>query len=58
MSSGRDVDNAVDSVRMVPPTVVRCERYLAGAFRRGADHWPVLSLRTLVESPSFQDAAA
>ena len=42
----------------VPPTVVRCERYLAGAFRRGDEHWPVLSLRTLVESPSFQDAAA
>ncbi len=42
----------------VPPTVVRCERYLAGAFRRGAEHWPVLSLRTLLESPSFQDAAA
>jgi twitching motility protein PilI len=41
-----------------PPTVVRCERYLAGAFRRGAEHWPVLSLRTLLESPSFQDAAA
>ena len=42
----------------VPPTVVRCERYLAGAFRRGSEHWPVLSLRTLLESPSFQDAAA
>ena len=41
-----------------PPTVVRCERYLAGAFRRGHEHWPVLSLRTLVESPAFQDAAA
>ncbi len=41
-----------------PPTVVRCDRYLAGAFRRGAEHWPVLSLRSLVESPSFQDAAA
>ena len=41
-----------------PPTVVRCGRFLAGAFRRGAEHWPVLSLRTLVESPSFQDAAA
>ena len=41
-----------------PPTVVRCDRFLAGAFRRGAEHWPVLSLRTLVESPSFQDAAA
>src|SRR5450631_1995106 len=40
-----------------PPTVVRCERYLAGAFRRGHEQWPVLSLRTLVESPAFQDAA-
>jgi twitching motility protein PilI len=40
-----------------PPTVVRCDRYLAGAFRRGADVWPVLSLKTLVESPSFLQAA-
>jgi twitching motility protein PilI len=39
-----------------PPTVVRCERYLAGAFRRGPEQWPVLSLRQLVESPSFQEA--
>ena len=28
-----------------PPTIVRCERYIAGAFRRGAEAWPVLSLR-------------
>ena len=41
-----------------PPTVTRCERYLAGAFRRGPEQWPVLSLRTLVESPAFLDAAA
>lgn len=52
-----------------PPTIVRCERYLAGSFRRetprageppaaGPEHWPVLSLRTLVESEAFQDAAA
>jgi twitching motility protein PilI len=41
-----------------PPTVVRVERYLAGSFRRGAEQWPVLSMRTLVESPAFQDAAA
>lgn len=41
-----------------PPTVVRCERYLAGAFRRGSEQWPVLSLRSLIESPAFQDAAA
>ena len=41
-----------------PPTIVRCERYLAGAFRRGQEQWPVLSLRLLVENPGFLDAAA
>jgi twitching motility protein PilI len=42
----------------VPPTIIRCERYLAGAFRRGADSWPVFSLRTLLESVEFLQAAA
>src|SRR5262244_4626345 len=41
-----------------PPTVVRCERYLAGAFRRGPEQWPVLSLRAMLESTSFSEAAA
>ena len=41
-----------------PPTIVRCERYIAGAFRRGAEAWPVLSLRLLVENSGFLDAAA
>jgi twitching motility protein PilI len=41
-----------------PPTVVRVDRYLAGAFRRNNEVWPVLSLRTLVESPSFLQAAS
>src|SRR5689334_23807067 len=41
-----------------PPTVARCERYLAGAFRRGAEQWPVLSLRQILESTSFSEAAA
>lgn len=41
-----------------PPTIVRCERYVAGAFRRGSESWPVLSLRMLVENPGFLDAAA
>jgi twitching motility protein PilI len=41
-----------------PPTIVRCERYIAGAFRRGSEAWPVLSLRLLVENPGFLDAAA
>lgn len=42
----------------LPPTIVRCERYLAGAFRRGADSWPVFSLRSLLESPEFLQAAS
>lgn len=41
-----------------PPTIARCERYLAGAFRRGTEGWPVFSLRTLLESPEFLQAAA
>jgi len=40
------------------PTVTRCERYLAGSFRRADEHWPVLSLRTILESPAFAEAAA
>ena len=36
-----------------PPTMIRCEHYLAGSFRRGSEAWPVLSLRMLVESPAF-----
>ena len=41
-----------------PPTVARCDRYLAGAFRRGAESWPVFSLRSLLESDEFLQAAA
>lgn len=40
-----------------PPTLIRCEHYLAGSFRRGSEAWPVLSLRALVESPAFLRAA-
>jgi twitching motility protein PilI len=41
-----------------PPTVIRCEQYLAGAFRRGGEVWPVLSLKSLVESQGFLQAAS
>ena len=40
-----------------PPTLIRSERYLAGAFRRGSETWPVMSLKLLVESPSFMQVA-
>jgi twitching motility protein PilI len=42
----------------LPPTLLRCERYLAGAFKRGAEVWPVFSVRTLLESQNFLQAAA
>jgi twitching motility protein PilI len=42
----------------VPPTLLRCERYLAGAFKRGAEVWPVFALRNLLESAEFLEAAA
>lgn len=42
----------------VPPTLLRCERYLAGAFKRGAEVWPVFSVRGLLESAEFLRAAA
>jgi twitching motility protein PilI len=41
-----------------PPTVIRCESYLAGAFRRGGEVWPVISLKSLVENQSFLQAAS
>jgi twitching motility protein PilI len=41
-----------------PPTVARIERYLAGGFQRADEQWPVLSLRLILESASFADAAA
>jgi twitching motility protein PilI len=42
----------------LPPTLLRCERYLAGAFKRGAEVWPVFSVKTLLESTQFLQAAA
>jgi twitching motility protein PilI len=38
-----------------PPTIIRCERYLAGAYKRGQESWPLFSLRQLVESPEFMN---
>lgn len=40
------------------PTIVRCEQYLAGSFRRGQETWPLFGLHRLVESPQFLQAAA
>lgn len=40
-----------------PPTVIRGDRYLDGAFRRGLEVWPVFSLEKLLQSREFQRAA-
>ncbi len=41
-----------------PETVVRCDRFLTGAYQRGEDTWPVLDLFDFVESNLFLQAAA
>jgi len=38
-------------------TAVRCDRYLAGAFQRGDETWPIFNLFDFVESNLFLQAA-
>ena len=47
-----------EHISTAPPTLIRCERFLTGAFRRGGESWPVISLRRLLEHPSFLQASA
>ena len=39
-------------------TIVRCDRFLSGTYRRGEDSWPVFNLFDFVESNMFLQAAA
>jgi twitching motility protein PilI len=41
-----------------PETVVRCDRFLTGAYQRSEDTWPVFDLSDFVESNLFLQAAA
>ncbi len=41
-----------------PELAVRCERFVAGAYARGEDNWPILNLFEFVESNLFLQAAA
>ena len=52
----RFTDN--EYVESYPQTAVRCDRYLHGAYQRGADTWPVFNLYDLLESNSFLQASA
>jgi twitching motility protein PilI len=40
-----------------PETAVRCERFLAGGYRRGDESWPIFDLFGFVESNLFLQAA-
>jgi len=42
----------------VADTVVRCDRFLNGIYKRGDESWPVFNLFDLVESNLFLQAAA
>jgi len=41
-----------------PETVVRCDRFLSGAYRRGDEVWPVFNFFDFIESNLFLQAAA
>jgi twitching motility protein PilI len=45
-----------DFGQTAPPTVIRCEKYLAGGYRRGSEAWPLFSLPRLLEDDSFLNA--
>ena len=42
----------------VQETIVRCDRFLGGTYKRGEDSWPVFNLFDFVESNMFLQAAA
>ena len=41
-----------------PETVVRCDRFLTGAYERGEEVWPIMDIFAFVESNLFLQAAA
>lgn len=52
----RFTDNEFNT--QTPTTILHCDRYLAGAFRRSSEVWPVFGLRGLLESDDFLMGAA
>lgn len=40
----------------MPASVIRCEHYLEGCYRRGSEMWPRFSLLKLLEDPQFLSA--
>ena len=66
MLSGFMVDEVAGFVRCTassfqdstPPPLVRCDRYLVGAYRFSDNLCPVLSFRKIIETPNFIQAAS
>jgi twitching motility protein PilI len=40
------------------PTILRCDRYMAGAYRKSGQVWPVFDVNALLEHSQFQNVAA
>ncbi|MEJ2515385.1 MAG: chemotaxis protein CheW [Gammaproteobacteria bacterium] len=49
--------DAAGRTEVRPDVELRCEGYLDGAFRQADETWPVFSLESLTDSPSFLQAA-
>ena len=47
-----------DFVERWPQPALRCDRFLKGAYQRGAESWPIFGLYDLIESSTFLQAAA
>ena len=47
-----------ERVEDIAETVVRCDRFLAGGYRRTDENWPIFNLFDLIESNLFLQAAA
>jgi twitching motility protein PilI len=45
-----------DFAESTPPSVIRCEHYLEGCYRRDAEVWPRFSLSKLLEDTQFLTA--
>lgn len=50
--------NEKEFVDRWPETAIRCDRFIKGAYQRGADSWPIFGLTELIESNTFLQAAA
>ena len=48
----------MDAETDIPETIIRCERFLTGSYKRNDASWPVFDLQEMIESNLFLQAAA